>query len=67
MKHAPILNPKFYKMQNIKELRSDIEKIKNIIRFFDAYKIKADEVRDELKRLNESIENQITWINVHTY
>jgi serine/threonine-protein kinase RIO1 len=54
-------------MQNIKELRSDIEKIKNIIRFFDAYKIKADEVRDELKRLNESIENQITWINVHTY
>jgi hypothetical protein len=52
-------------MQNIKELRNDIEKIKDIIRFLDAYKIKADKVVKELKQLEDSIQNQITWININ--
>ena len=52
-------------MENIKELRKDLEKINDIIRFFDAYKIKSDETIKELKQLEESIKNQITWINVN--
>lgn len=52
-------------MINIKELRNDIEKINDIIQFLDAYKIKSDETIKELKKLEESIRNQITWINVN--
>jgi hypothetical protein len=52
-------------MENIKEIRKDIEKIKDIIRFFDAYKIKADETIKELEKLENSLQNQITWLNVH--